>query len=109
MKDTKGTDNCARLLKESVLPCKRLGVSDASADTLDIVSIPAFPSYGVSTIPLEYDCCLYFLILVGSFTQNKWMIPRYHYFGEPSNENRFFRRYHDDKKDQKPMDFLDIY
>ncbi|ORY97073.1 hypothetical protein BCR42DRAFT_430495 [Absidia repens] len=96
------------LLKESIPLCKRLGIHDASTATLKIVSIPAFQKDGFDRVVSEYKLHLYFLILVGCFVKNKWIISCKHYQNYPHTES-YLRWYKDDGEYKKPVKAFKIY
>ncbi|ORZ02114.1 hypothetical protein BCR42DRAFT_429677 [Absidia repens] len=70
-------DTSNDLFMTSLPLCQRVGIHPASTDTLDIVLISPFSSEESSwnvihDSRLHGMCCL---VLVGSFAQNKWIIP----------------------------------
>ncbi|ORZ02118.1 hypothetical protein BCR42DRAFT_497159 [Absidia repens] len=79
--------------------CKRLGIHHASIQTLDVVSIPAFPHN--LEVPSDNDCHDYKITLIGSFAENKWVIPCHHHFDQP--------RYYNGNRGLEGPPFFDIY
>ncbi|CAO3588674.1 unnamed protein product [Absidia cylindrospora] len=94
-------EDCLNTVTDSIPLYNRLGIYEDGTTIVDIVSIPAFKRGVMNT----NDHQPYYLILIGSFAKNIWILNRHHFYNYPEQDRDLWTYYN---VDDEPIIF-DIY